>query len=60
MQYVLAVSPLDCMGCGLCVIQCPTDSLTMKPIADTLDEQPVFDYCVSKGRPQSPSSRARR
>ena len=48
MQYVLAVSPLDCMGCGLCVIQCPTDSLTMKPIADTLDEQPVFDYCVSK------------
>ena len=30
------------------VIQCPTDSLTMKPIADTLDEQPVFDYCVSK------------
>ena len=23
MQYVLAVSPLDCMGCGLCVIQLP-------------------------------------
>ncbi|MFR7494354.1 MAG: pyruvate:ferredoxin (flavodoxin) oxidoreductase [Adlercreutzia sp.] len=48
MQYVLAVSPLDCMGCGLCVIQCPTDSLTMMPIADELDEQPVFDYCVNK------------
>ncbi len=46
MQYVLAVSPLDCMGCGLCAIQCPTDSLTMMPIADELNEQPVFDYCV--------------
>ena len=23
-------------------------SLTMMPMADTLDEQPVFDYCVSK------------
>ena len=46
MQYVLAVSPLDCMGCGLCAIQCPTNSLTMMPIADELGEQPVFDYCV--------------
>ena len=48
MQYVLAVSPLDCMGCGLCAIQCPTDSLTMMPIADELNEQPVFDYCVKE------------
>ncbi|MEE0706861.1 MAG: pyruvate:ferredoxin (flavodoxin) oxidoreductase, partial [Adlercreutzia sp.] len=48
MQYALAVSPLDCMGCGLCVIQCPTDSLTMMPIADELDQQPVFNYCVNE------------
>ena len=30
-QYTLAISPLDCMGCGVCIGQCPTDSLTMVP-----------------------------
>ena len=29
--YTLAVSPMDCMGCGVCVGVCPTKSLTMVP-----------------------------
>ncbi|NHM15899.1 pyruvate:ferredoxin (flavodoxin) oxidoreductase [Eggerthellaceae bacterium zg-887] len=45
-QYALAVSPLDCMGCGVCVTVCPTDSLSMKPTEEELSQQPVFDYCV--------------
>ena len=28
-KYTMAVSPLDCMGCGVCVGVCPTKSLKM-------------------------------
>ncbi|WP_449315666.1 pyruvate:ferredoxin (flavodoxin) oxidoreductase [Rubneribacter sp.] len=48
MQYTLAVSPLDCMGCGVCVNVCPSDSLTMAPAEGQLAQQEVFDYCVAK------------
>ncbi len=44
--YTLAVSPLDCMGCGVCVGECPTNSLKMVPAESQLAEQEVFDYCV--------------
>ena len=47
-QYTMAVSPLDCMGCGVCVGQCPVNALTMVAQESQLDQQPVFDYCVSK------------
>ena len=46
-QFALAVSPLDCMGCGVCVGVCPTKSLTMVGQSTQLDEQKVFDYCVA-------------
>lgn len=45
-QYTLAISPLDCMGCGVCIGTCPTDSLEMVPTEGELDQQEVFDYCV--------------
>ncbi len=48
LTYVLAVSPLDCMGCEVCVTQCPTDALSMVPVEEELAEQAVFDYCVDK------------
>ncbi len=48
MKFTLAVSPLDCMGCNLCVTACPKDALTLVPQEEQLDEQPVFDYCVNK------------
>ncbi len=44
--YTLAVSPLDCMGCGVCVGVCPTNSLTMVSREAQEDQQAVFDYCV--------------
>ena len=46
--YTLAVSPMDCMGCGVCVGVCPTKSLKMVPRESQEDQQAVFDYCVSK------------
>ncbi|MCQ2566945.1 MAG: pyruvate:ferredoxin (flavodoxin) oxidoreductase [Mogibacterium sp.] len=45
-KYSLAVSPLDCMGCGVCVTVCPTKSLEMKPLEEQLPEQKNFDYAV--------------
>ncbi len=47
-QFVQAVSPLDCMGCGVCAAVCPAPgkALTMKPQESQAGQQKVFDYCV--------------
>ncbi|MBR6743549.1 MAG: pyruvate:ferredoxin (flavodoxin) oxidoreductase [Clostridia bacterium] len=47
-KYTLAVSPLDCMGCGVCIGVCPTNSLKMVSRESQEAEQAVFDYCVSE------------
>ncbi len=46
-SYALTVSPLDCMGCGVCVGVCPTSSLKMVSQESQLSEQASFDYCVA-------------
>ena len=51
-QYTMAVSPLDCMGCGVCVGVCPTKAITMVAQESQLDQQPVFNYMVSKVAPK--------
>ncbi len=46
-KYTLAVSPMDCMGCGVCIGECPTNSLKMVSRESQMAEQEVFDYCVA-------------
>ncbi len=46
-SYALAISPLDCMGCGVCIGICPTKALTMVPQEEELAQQEVFDYAVA-------------
>ena len=46
-KFVMAVSPLDCMGCGECVTVCPTKAISMVPQESQAAEQEVFDYCVA-------------
>ena len=48
LKYTMAISPLDCMGCGVCIGQCAKKALTMVPAESQLEQQPVFDYCVSE------------
>uniref|UniRef100_UPI003FEDE115 2-oxoacid:acceptor oxidoreductase family protein n=1 Tax=Faecalibacterium sp. TaxID=1971605 RepID=UPI003FEDE115 len=46
-KFTMAVSPLDCMGCGECVTVCPTKAIAMVPQESQADQQAVFDYCVA-------------
>ena len=55
-KFTMAVSPLDCMGCTLCVKACPVTAnsaktgkapaIEMKPIATQLDQQAAYNYAV--------------
>ncbi|MDO5602680.1 MAG: pyruvate:ferredoxin (flavodoxin) oxidoreductase, partial [Oscillospiraceae bacterium] len=48
-QFAIAVTPLDCMGCGVCVNTCPAPNkaLKMVPQESQAAQQPVFDYMVA-------------
>ena len=47
-SYTMAVSPMDCMGCGVCVGVCPVKALTMVPQEQEAAQQEVFDYMVAE------------
>ena len=52
-QYTMAVSPLDCMGCGVCVGVCPVKALTMVGQEEEAAQQDVFNYCVAEVAPKA-------
>ncbi len=50
-KFTMSVSPLDCMGCGVCVGVCPTKpekrALKMVPQESQAAQQAAFDYAVA-------------
>ncbi|MCI8332215.1 MAG: pyruvate:ferredoxin (flavodoxin) oxidoreductase [Clostridiales bacterium] len=50
-KFMIGISPLDCMGCTLCVSACPTKpekrALEMVPQESQLDQQKVWDYAMA-------------
>ena len=47
-QFTMAISPLDCMGCGVCIGVCPVNALSMVAQEGELAQQDVFNYCVAE------------
>ena len=47
-KFAMSISPLDCMGCGVCVGVCPVKALSMQPLESQEDQQPVFNYMVKE------------
>ncbi|EGO63835.1 pyruvate:ferredoxin (flavodoxin) oxidoreductase [Acetonema longum] len=47
-NFRIAVSPLDCAGCGNCAQVCPAKekALVMKPLESQLDQAPLWDYAM--------------
>ncbi len=46
-KFSLAISPLDCMGCSVCVNICPVKALSMVGQEGELPQQDAFDYMVA-------------
>ncbi|MGN0148737.1 MAG: pyruvate:ferredoxin (flavodoxin) oxidoreductase [Clostridia bacterium] len=60
LYYTMAVSVLDCTGCGSCANVCPVNNagkkdpaLAMKPLETQLNEQANYDYAADLGEKQA-------
>ncbi len=58
LQFRLAISPLDCTGCGNCAQVCPAKekALVMKPIDSQMSQSALWDYAgqiTPKANPMS-------
>jgi pyruvate-ferredoxin/flavodoxin oxidoreductase len=49
LSFRIAISPLDCTGCGNCAQVCPAKekALIMKPLASQLHQDPLWSYAQS-------------
>jgi pyruvate-ferredoxin/flavodoxin oxidoreductase len=59
LQFRIAVSPLDCIGCGNCAQVCPAKekALIMKPFESQLGQAPLWDYAMSLSTKANPMSK---
>ncbi len=50
LTFTMAVSPMDCTGCGSCANVCPAKNkaLVMKPLEESAEEVAVFEYGVNQ------------
>ena len=56
LNFTMAVSQKDCLGCGNCAEVCPAPkgkALVMKPLGEQIHKQPVFDYGVNTVAPKA-------
>ena len=55
-SYRIQVSPDNCVGCGLCVVECPgkkgEKALKMVDIKEKLDQAPLADYLYKETEPK--------
>ena len=57
LYYTMAISVLDCTGCGSCANVCPANkknpTLVMQPLDTQLHEQANYDYASALGEKQA-------
>ena len=56
LNFAMAISPLDCTGCGNCAQVCPAPkakALVMKPLASQLDKTAAWDYSQKEVAPKA-------
>ncbi|MEG0798717.1 MAG: pyruvate:ferredoxin (flavodoxin) oxidoreductase [Acidaminococcaceae bacterium] len=48
LQFRMAISPLDCTGCGNCAQVCPAKdkALVMKPLESQMNQIPLWEYAM--------------
>ncbi|HWR40152.1 MAG TPA: pyruvate:ferredoxin (flavodoxin) oxidoreductase [Patescibacteria group bacterium] len=58
-QFHMAVSPLDCAGCGNCEQVCPAKekALVMKPLESQLEKTALWDYALGLAPKKNPTSK---
>jgi len=59
-QYRMQVSPLDCYGCGVCAVECPTKkkALEMEPFETGMPKQVSnWNYCISLDHKLNPDDK---
>ncbi|WP_446897263.1 pyruvate:ferredoxin (flavodoxin) oxidoreductase [Clostridium sp. LBM24168] len=58
LNFTIAISPLDCAGCGNCADVCPAKekALTMKPADTQLKNAEAWDYAMSVSHKDNPMS----
>ena len=59
LQFRIAVSPLDCIGCGNCAQVCPAKekALVMKPFESQLGQAPLWDFAMSLAPKANPMNK---
>lgn len=61
LQFRIAVSPLDCLGCGNCVNICPAPkgkAIVMSPIDGEMEFAETWDYAVKLSKKENPMKKS--
>ena len=59
LQFRIAISPLDCIGCGNCAQVCPAKekALVMKPFESQQVQAPLWDYAMTLSPKANPMNK---
>ncbi|KYH30094.1 pyruvate:ferredoxin (flavodoxin) oxidoreductase [Clostridium colicanis] len=59
LKFTIAVSPLDCTGCGSCANICPSKekALVMKPLDSQLEKTEAWDYAMNVSPKKNPMNK---